>query len=91
MGWTFITYLVLKGLKQVWSSLIQVLNDVFLLSLEVTSKPSFATATLLGSIVAIVVYFVVKKRLKKKLFSPNFLVKHFNVVILADSSELDLI
>ncbi len=66
MAWAFVTYLVLKGLKQVWSHLVQLLNDVFMLSLEVTSKPSFVTATMLGSFVAVLVYFVVKKRLRKR-------------------------
>lgn len=67
MAWAFVTYLVLKGLKTVWPNILTLINDVTFFTVEVTNKPSFATAALLGVIAAIIVYFVVKRSLKAKL------------------------
>ncbi|MBU0720682.1 inorganic phosphate transporter [bacterium] len=63
MAWAFTTYLVLKGLKQIWPKILETLNYLPLLSLEITKKPSFLTALTLGLIVAILVYIQVNKKL----------------------------
>ena len=67
MAWAFVTYLVLKGLKKIWPEMLHLFNDVFFFTVEVTKKPSFATAAFLGGLVAILVYGIIKKRLRKKL------------------------
>lgn len=67
MSWAFVTYLVLKGLKKVWPQLLSSFNDVMFFTVEVTKKPTFETALILGGIVAVTVFLTVKKRLKKKL------------------------
>ena len=56
MSWAFITYLTLKGLKNLWPSIVDAL--VFLPD---EKKPSFMVASIFGFIVAVVVYFLVKK------------------------------
>ena len=66
MAWSFVTYLVLKGLKQVWPQLLNFLNEWLFFSIEVTKKPSFIQAATLGLVVAVLVYFLVKKSLKKR-------------------------
>lgn len=65
MAWAFITYLTLKGLKKIWPSVVDILNMIPLVSIEMTKKPSFLTALILGAIVAIGVYFFVKKRISR--------------------------
>ncbi len=55
MSWAFVTYLTLKGLKKIWPSIVS-----FLTFLPDTKKPSFTVAAILGVIVAIAVYAVVK-------------------------------
>lgn len=67
MAWAFVTYLVLKGLKKVWPQLLELSNELLFFTVEVTKKPSFLQAAMLGGLVAILVYTIVKKRLKKKL------------------------
>jgi PiT family inorganic phosphate transporter len=67
MAWAFVTYLVLKGLKQIWPQLISFMNDTLFFSFEMTSKPTMMQASLIGLVVAAVVFVVVKKRLKKRL------------------------
>ncbi|PNV82337.1 MAG: inorganic phosphate transporter [Sulfurimonas sp.] len=62
MSWAFATYLILKGVKHVWSKILELLNTLPLISLEITKKPSFAAAFTIGLIIAIVVYMFVKKR-----------------------------
>lgn len=57
MSWAFITYLTLKGLKKLWPSIISIFTF-----LPDTKKPSFLVAAVLGLIVAIIVYFIVKSR-----------------------------
>ena len=64
MSWAFITYLTLKGLKKVWPHIVSFVNDMMFFSLPITKKPTFLTALLLGLIVAIIVYFFVKSRVK---------------------------
>ena len=61
MSWAFITYLTLKGFKKVWPSIVDVL--VFLPD---TKKPTFAVAAILGLIVAVIVYFIVKSSVSKR-------------------------
>jgi PiT family inorganic phosphate transporter len=56
MSWAFVTYLTLKGLKKIWPTIVDIL--VFL---PQTKKPSFIVAAIFGLIVAVVVYFIVKK------------------------------
>ena len=63
MSWAFITYLTLKGLKKIWPQVVDVLNLFPLVSIEMTKKPTLVTALILGAIVAIGVYFVVKTKL----------------------------
>lgn len=41
MAWAFSTYLVIKGLNQVWAGFISALNDLPLVALEAQSKPTF--------------------------------------------------
>jgi inorganic phosphate transporter, PiT family len=67
MSWAFVTYLVLKGLKKIWPSLIGTINDITLFTIEVTKKPTFGAAAIMGAIVAVMVYFWIKKSLKAKL------------------------
>jgi len=67
MSWAFVTYLVLKGLKKVWQPLVRNFNDIMFFSVEVTKKPTLTTALILGAIVAVLVFFKVKKSLKAKL------------------------
>ena len=67
MAWAFVTYLVLKGLKKIWPQLITSFNDMMFFSVEVTKKPTFGAALFLGAIVAVVVYFWMKKRVKLRL------------------------
>jgi PiT family inorganic phosphate transporter len=61
MSWAFVTYLTLKGLKQIWPHIVEIFTF-----LPQTTKPSFTVAATFGLIVAVVVYFVVKKSVLKK-------------------------
>ena len=65
MSWAFVTYLTLKGLKKIWPQVVEVLNLLPLVSIEMSKKPSLLTALVMGGIVAIVVYFIVKNKLAK--------------------------
>jgi len=69
MSLAFVTYLVLKGLKKVWPSMVNGFNDIMFFTVEVTKKPTLGAALFLGSIVAVMVYFWVKKSIKAKLSS----------------------
>lgn len=69
MAWAFTTYLVLKGLKKIWPQLQAGFNDIMFFSVEATKKPSFATALLIGAIVAVIVYFWMKARIGGRLKS----------------------
>ncbi len=55
MSWAFVTYLTLKGLKKIWPHIV----DIFTF-LPDSKKPTFAVAAILGVIVAIIVYGIVK-------------------------------
>ena len=67
MSWAFVTYLVLKGLKKIWPQIVTIFNDVMFFTVEVTKKPTFETALLIGAVVAAIVYFRVKSTIKSKL------------------------
>jgi len=66
MAWAFITYLVLKGLKQVWPQFLTFLNEWLFFSFEITQKPTLLNASVMGLVVAITVFFVLKRSLKKR-------------------------
>lgn len=66
MAWAFVTYITLKGLKKIWPNIIETLNLFPFVSLEVSQKPSFTVALLLGLFIATIVYIIVKSRLAKK-------------------------
>ena len=61
MSWAFITYLTLKGLKKIWPHIV----DIFIF-LPQSNKPSFTVASIFGLIVAVIVYFIVKKTVLEK-------------------------
>ncbi len=63
MSWAFITYITLKGLKKIWPQVVEILNYIPLVSMEITKKPSFVTALMLGAIVAIAVYIALRGKL----------------------------
>ncbi len=63
MALAFVTYIILKGVQQIWPKIIELLNLLPLVSLEITKKPAFSTAFIIASIVAVFVYFFVKKRI----------------------------
>ncbi len=63
MSWAFVTYLVLKGLKKIWPQVVDILNTIPLISLEMTKKPPFLTALIIGAIIGLVVYFLLKAKL----------------------------
>jgi PiT family inorganic phosphate transporter len=60
MSWAFTTYLVLKGLKKVWPSIVSIFAF-----LPDTKKPTFTVALLIGLISATIVYYVVKSVIAK--------------------------
>ncbi|MEA3371602.1 MAG: inorganic phosphate transporter [Campylobacterota bacterium] len=66
MSWAFVTYLTLKGLKKIWPQVVETLNILPFVAMEMTKKPSFLTALTLGFIVAVIVYFIIKAKLKSK-------------------------
>jgi len=61
MSWAFVTYLTLKGLKKIWPNVVELFTF-----LPQTDKPSFMVASTMGIIVAIIVYFIVIKSVKRK-------------------------
>ncbi len=63
MSWAFVTYLTLKGLKKIWPDIVELLNMIPFVAIEMTKKPTFLTALILGFIVAIGVYTFVKTKL----------------------------
>jgi PiT family inorganic phosphate transporter len=69
MAWAFMTYLILKGLGQVWGHWIDLINSLPLISLEAQSKPTFLTASLIGLIVGGLVFALVKKTLRRNMSS----------------------
>lgn len=67
MSWAFVTYLTLKGLKKIWPQALDILNTLPLVSIEVSNKPTFVTASILGLIAAILVYFFIRSKLSSKI------------------------
>ena len=63
MSWAFVTYLVLKGLKKIWPQVVDILNTIPLISLEMTKKPPFLTALIIGALIGLVIYFLLKAKL----------------------------
>jgi PiT family inorganic phosphate transporter len=61
MSWAFTTYLVLKGLKKVWPSIVNAFAF-----LPDTKKPTLMVALVIGLIVAAIVFFIVKSVIAKK-------------------------
>ncbi len=66
MSWAFVTYLTLKGLKKIWPQIIETLNILPLVSMQMSAKPSFLTALIFGFMTALIVYFLVRTKLKKR-------------------------
>ncbi len=62
MSLAFVTYILLKGLKQVWPKMIELINMLPLISLEVTKNPSFGVAFSIALVLSAFVYIIVKKR-----------------------------
>lgn len=62
MSLAFVTYILLKGLKQVWPKMIELINMLPLISMEVTKNPSFGVAFSIALILSAFVYIIVKKR-----------------------------
>ncbi|MEN8304347.1 MAG: inorganic phosphate transporter, partial [Campylobacterota bacterium] len=56
----------LKGLKKIWSQVVETLNFIPLVSIEMTKKPTLTTALIFGFIAAVITYFLVKSKLKEK-------------------------
>ena len=67
MSLAFVTYLILKGLKKVWQPLVTSFNDIMFFTIELTKKPTLEVALFIGSVVAIIVFFGVKRSIKAKL------------------------
>ena len=61
MTWAFVTYLTLKGLKKIWPHIV----DIFTF-LPDEKKPSFMIASILGLIIAAIIFIVVKKSVSIK-------------------------
>jgi len=66
MSWAFITYLMLKGLKKMWPSIVSTFNDMMFFSLPVTKKPTFEVAASFGFLVGITVFLFVRKSVTRK-------------------------
>jgi len=63
MSWAFMTYLTLKGFKKIWPQMVDILNLLPLVSIEMTKKPTFTTALVIGFVASVIVYLVVKTKL----------------------------
>jgi len=61
MSWAFMTYIILKGFKKIWPSIVDIL-----IFLPDTKKPSFIVALSIGLVIAFVVYMLVKTTIKTK-------------------------
>lgn len=67
MAWAFVTYLVIKGLKKVWPGLTGFINESLSLGMDFGSKPSMVDALIIGFVIGILVYFLVKRTVKQRL------------------------
>lgn len=65
MAWAFVTYLVLKGLKQVWADLAGFIVELFSLDIAVAAKPTFTSAALLGLAVGVVAFLLMKAQVRR--------------------------
>ncbi len=65
MTWAFVTYLVLKGLKKIWPTIVAFVNTNIFNILPLTKKPTFLVALIIGLIVAAIVFFIVKNSISK--------------------------
>jgi PiT family inorganic phosphate transporter len=61
MAWAFVTYITLKGLKNLWPSIVDVI-----IFLPQSDKPSFTVAGIFGFIIAVIVYVMVRSTVAKK-------------------------
>ena len=61
MTWSFVVYLTLKGLKKIWPDIVETLSF-----LPNEHKPSFLIASLLGIIIACIVFFATKSIISRK-------------------------
>jgi PiT family inorganic phosphate transporter len=61
MTWAFVTYLTLKGLKKIWPEIVDILTF-----LPDEKKPSFMIASILGLILATIIFLIVKKSVSLK-------------------------
>lgn len=66
MAWAFVTYLVIKGLSKVWPAFIEMLNILPLVSFEVTNKPTFTFAAVMGLIAGLIIFGLVKRSVRKR-------------------------
>jgi len=62
MSWAFMTYLTLKGLKKIWPKIVDIASF-----LPHDKKPTFLVASVLGLIIASIVYILVKSAISKKI------------------------
>lgn len=67
MAWAFSTYLVIKGLNQVWGQFINSLNGLPLVDFAPQAKPSFFTAAVIGLLIGVLVFWIVKKSIGSNL------------------------
>ncbi len=65
MAFAFATYLTLKGLKKIWPNIIETANSILPFTFEVTKKPTLLTALSIGLVIAVIVYMIVKPRIRK--------------------------
>ncbi|MCC5795948.1 MAG: inorganic phosphate transporter [Methylophaga sp.] len=61
MVWAFTTYLVMKGLSQIWPKVIELVNHLPLINAEPVGKPSFFVAIMIGFVLGGSIYLLVKK------------------------------
>jgi len=66
MSWAFVTYLILKGFKHIWPSIVAFVNTYLFAILPVTKKPTFLTALILGFIISAAIFVWVKRSLARE-------------------------
>ncbi len=66
MSWAFVTYLILKGLKKVWPSIVSAVNENLFFTIEATKKPTLMMALTVGLIAAVLVFFWVRRSVRKR-------------------------
>ncbi|MAK66750.1 MULTISPECIES: inorganic phosphate transporter [unclassified Methylophaga] len=67
MAWAFSTYLVIKGLNQVWGGFVAALNGLPMVTIAPQGKPSFLIAMLIGLMIGVLVFWIVKKTIGSNL------------------------